>query len=101
MKSIIDSIYAGEIRPSEDILTQSEELRSLYSQAAEKLEIIRNQLPENQRALLDEYTALKNRICEESAKTGFRMGLSMGVKLTSESFYYGKKLTAEKESDDE
>ena len=100
MKSIIDSIYDGDIRPAEDILTYSDELRELYAQSARMLTDIGKTVPEDLRAMIDEYADLKNRICEESAKTGFRVGLSLGVKLMSESFSYAKKLTEETESDD-
>ena len=40
MKSIIDSIYDGDIRPAEDILLYSDELRRMYSQSAEILTVI-------------------------------------------------------------
>ena len=97
MKSIFDSIYDGDIRPSEDLLSWSDDLCALYAQSAEKLTAIRESLSDEQIAMLDEYAELKNRICDESAKAGFRMGLSMGIKLITESFSYVQNLTEETE----
>ena len=63
------------------------------------MSFIRNTLPESQRKMIDEFAELKNRICDESAKTGFRVGLSLGLKLMTESFSYTKDLIEEMESD--
>ena len=97
MTSTIDSLFDGEIRPAEDILAYSDELRELYAQSAKMLTDIGKTVPEDLRTMIDEYADLKNRICEESAKTGFRVGLSLGVKLMTESFYYAKNQTEETE----
>ena len=99
MKSIIDSIYDGDIRPAEDILSYSDKLQKLCARSAKMLTDIGKTVPEDLRAMIDEYADLKNRICEESAKTGFRVGLSMGIKLMTESFSNAKDLIEEMESD--
>ena len=99
MKSIIDALYDGDIRPAKDILEYSDELRALYMQASEKHIAIRNMLSDDQKDKFDEYSGLKNRICDESAKVGFRMGLSMGIKLMSESFSIIQENFEETESD--
>ena len=100
MTSTIDSLFDGEIRPAEDILAYSDELRELYAQSAKMLTDIGKTVPEDLRTMIDEYADLKNRICEESARTGFRLGLSLGVKLMTESFYY-TKISTETESDNQ
>ena len=100
MTSTIDSLFDGEIRPAEDILAYSDELREMYAQSAKMLTDIGKTVPEDLRTMIDEYADLKNRICEESAKTGFRVGLSLGVKLMTESFYY-TKISTETESDNQ
>ena len=97
MRSVIDSIYDGDIKPAEDILSYNDELRRMYAQSAEMLTVIRNQLSDEQKTMLDDYAELKNRICEEAARTGFRIGLSMGIKLITESFSYVRNLTEETE----
>ena len=99
MKSVIDSLYDGDIRPAEDILSYSDELQKLYARSARMLTDIRNTVPENQRKMIDEFAELKSRICDESAKTGFRVGLSLGLKLMTESFSITKNLIEEMESD--
>ena len=99
MKSLIDSIYDGDIRPAEDILEYSDELRALYLQASEKLIAIRNTLSDDQKEKFDDYSGLKNRICDESARVGFQMGLSFGVKLMTESFSIIQSNSEEMESD--
>lgn len=66
MKSIFDSIYDGDIRPSEDLLSWSDDLCALYAQSAEKLTAIRESLSDEQKAMLDEYAELKNRICDNN-----------------------------------
>ena len=99
MTSTIDSLFDGDIRPAEDILAYSDELRELNAQSAKILMDIRNTRTESQRTKIDDYAELKNRICDEAAKTGFRMGLSLGVKLLTESFYYTPNSTEETESD--
>ncbi len=99
MKTIIDSIYDGDIRPAEDLLSYSDELQKLYARSARMLTEIRNTLPESQRKIIDEFAELKNRISDESAKTGFRVGLSLGLKLMTESFSIAKDLIEETESD--
>ena len=99
MKSIIDSLYDGNIRPAEDILEYSDDLRELYAQSARMLTDIRNTLPESQRKMIDEFADLKNRICDESANVGFRMGLSFGVKLMTESISIIQSNPEETESD--
>ena len=100
MKTITDSIYDGDFRPSEDILSWNDELCTLYARSAEKLTEIREGLSDKQEAGFDEYTELQNRICDETAKAGFRMGLSLGIRLITESFSYVQKLSEETESDD-
>ncbi len=100
MKSIIDLLYDGDIRPAEDILEHSDELRALYLQASEKLIAVRNTLSDEQKEKFDEYSGLKNRISDESARVGFRMGLSMGIKLMTESFSIIRSNSEETESDD-
>ena len=97
MRSVIDSIYDGDINPAEDILSYNDELRRMYAQSAEMLTVIRNQLSDEQKTMLDDYAELKNRICEEASRTGFRIGLSMGIKLITESFSYVRNLTEETE----
>ena len=97
MKSVINSIYDGDINPAEDMLSYNDELRRMYAQSAEMLTVIRNQLSDEQKTMLDDYAELKNRICEEAARTGFRIGLSMGIKLITESFSYVRNLTEETE----
>ena len=97
MRSVIDSIYDGDINPAEDILSYNDELRRMYAQSAEMLTVIRNQLSDEQKTMLDDYAELKNRICDEAARTGFRIGLSMGIKLITESFSYVRNLTEETE----
>ena len=68
MKSVINSIYDGDINPAEDMLSYNDELRRMYAQSAEMLTVIRNQLSDEQKTMLDDYAELKNTICEESAK---------------------------------
>ena len=97
MTSTIDSLFDGEIRPAEDIFAYSDELREMYAQSAKILTDIGKTVLEDLRTMIDEYADLKNRICEESAKAGFRVGLSLGVKLMTESFYYAKNQTEETE----
>ena len=99
MKTMIDSIYDGDIRPAEDLLSYSDELQKLYARSARMLTEIRNTLPESQRKMIDEFADLKNRICDESARVGFRMGLSFGVKLMTESFSIIQSNSEEMESD--
>ena len=101
MTNTIDSLFDGDIRPAEDILAYSEELREMYAQSAKMLTDIGKTVPEDLRTMIDEYADLKNRICEESARNGFRVGLSVGIHLMSESFSYVKKITGETESDNQ
>ena len=70
MKTMIDSIYDGDIRPAEDLLSYSDELQKLYARSARMLTEIRNTLPESQRKMIDEFAELKNRISDARQRDG-------------------------------
>ena len=85
MKSAIDDLFGGNLYPEEDQLQFSSELRRLHSEAANMLSSIL-MLDEIDKGSLIDIIDLKNQIAEETAKTNFRYGFSLGLRLCDEAF---------------
>ncbi|WP_322200463.1 DUF6809 family protein [Acutalibacter intestini] len=91
-KSLLDSLYDGEIFPAEDIVPQSDE----YQEAVDKQSRIQNRLesklPEKHHALLERFVAAIECTHTIELRQTYAEGVRFGFRLMLESLWEGGEL---------
>jgi hypothetical protein len=83
-KSILESLFNGEIYPSEDIGADNQELRKLNSKIAEAKKVFLNNLSDRDQEIFQEVENLQNDYDNLYIYEAFTYGYRLGVRLLFE-----------------
>ena len=84
MRKILESLFYGNIRPSENQMTPNSDLRRAVDKAARCEQRLTEQLGEPEKAILTELVRAQHDIDSITACEHFIMGFRLGVRMMSE-----------------
>ena len=84
MRKILESLFYGNIRPSENQMTPNSDLRRAVDKAARCEQRLTEQLGEPEKAILTELVRAQHEIDSITACENFIMGFRLGVRMMAE-----------------
>ena len=84
MRKILESLFYGNIRPSENQMTPNSDLRRAVDKAAQCEQRLTEQLGEPEKAILTELVRAQHEIDSITACENFITGFRLGVRMMAE-----------------
>lgn len=93
MTKTINELWYGDIHPAKTLGESDEEIKQLENLIQYNYDILRDQLEKAAEERLEKYKDVVEEYIQQSNKSAFAEGFSLGVRLVTESVMLGRKRT--------